>query len=168
MLKLSDPDKPSSVITDFCHGVALAKMALNDATNPKVIVIKDYLEALKEILTPAIGEVAWAAFMSRMQAKLQRPHHGVGTAFVLVVLPCTYIGVPWTEEQLRNGDYLACIPYHADQTIYKEPLYSAIPQAVWQAGRIDLPTTDDLTTIVPALLNAARERIRVAGNLQNL
>jgi hypothetical protein len=45
----------------------------------------------------------------------------------------------WERRDLVAGKHLGLIHYSLDQWQANEPLIAAIPAALWQAGRIDLP-----------------------------
>lgn len=153
-------------VVQFRDQVALSKSRLKDKFRPQ-----GYSDALRSLLSPALRDQAWASFVASDETvQTMEAAFILGeVTFVLVVLPCPINPIAWTETQLREGRHFAIRLYSSDQWQGNEPVHAAIPQEIWHAGVMRLPATkEERSAQAVALLEAARARIKAAGNFANL
>lgn len=168
MNKLGHINEGQQPIQAFCDNAAYAKAKLTGQTEK--VIPAGYTEAIYELLRPDFKEAAWAAFVRSATEMVESLSFIEGPlSMVMVVLPCSFTPMIWERRDLVAGKHLGLVHYSIDQWQVNEPVVAAIPTALWQAGKIDLPA--NIADRLPALLaglEAARTKIKALLKTENL
>lgn len=168
MTKLAQVNEGFDPIQAFRDEVAVAKARRNGAGEN--ITPQGYVDAIRELLQPNFKDVAWSAFVSNAHDMIRSMSSIEGAvSMVMVILPCSLTPLSWKEADLRAGKHFDIFPYSADQWQVNDPVYAAIPQEVWEAGRIDLPAdVAQRSVALTAGLESARAKIKTLLRTENL
>jgi hypothetical protein len=168
MKNLGSINEGRQSIQAFCDLASYAKSRLTGQSEK--VVPAGYADAVSELLMPDFKEAAWAAFVSSATEMVESMSFIDGPlSMVLVVLPCSFTPMIWERRDLVAGKHLGLIHYSLDQWQANEPLIAAIPAALWQAGRIDLPANiAERRAALLAGLEMARTKIKALLKTENL
>jgi hypothetical protein len=168
MNKLGGINEGQHFIQAFCDHAAYAKSKLHGQRAK--MVPAGYAEAVYELLHPDFKEAAWAAFVRSATEMVESLSFINGAlSMVMVVLPCSFTPMIWERRDLVAGKHLGLVHYSIDQWQVNEPLIAAIPSALWQAGKIDLPANiADRPAALLTALAVARTKIKALLKTENL